>query len=179
MWAVCHNAVCGEYNKIKLIYSYNDFCLSFRGEGGLETHNLLDASEDGLTIKTSHRLLLSVIIWLLGPPRATRQPGKCRAASSQPGSHSGTSCHRSAPVRSGWFWPGAIACPGSRCWRSWSQRLQWSRQNPGCGTGALCPTWASGTSSAFALCSSTSTSCHFWKVNRACWVRRDNTSAAL
>lgn len=143
-----------------------------------ETHRLLDTSEDGLTLKTSHRpLLSSVITWLSGgPPGATRQQVRCRAASSLPGIPSGTSCRRSAPVRRRWSWPGARACPGSRCWRSWSQRRRWSRQNTGCGTGAPCPTWASGSSSASAPCSSISTSCRCWRGSRACWVKH-NTSA--
>lgn len=139
------------------------------------THQKMDWPSKRLTDCSSPLLLPDC--W--GPPGATRQQVRCRAASSMPGIRSGTSCRRSAPVRRGWFWPGARARLGSRCWRSWSQRRRWSRQSTGCGTGAPCPTWASGTSSASAPCSSTSTSCRCWRGSRACWVRRDNPSAAF
>ena len=83
----------------------------------------------------------------------------------------GVSSPRSEIDRSVWCWPAVRVCQGSVYWRSLSQRPQWSRQALESGTHGPWSIWASGTSSAFAHFSSTSTSCRCWKGNPACWVR--------
>ena len=83
----------------------------------------------------------------------------------------GVSSPRSEIVRSVWCWHAVRVCQESVYWRSLSQRPQWSRQTLESGTHGPWSIWASGTSSAFAHFSSTSTSCRCWKGNPACWVR--------
>ena len=108
----------------------------------------------------------------VGPTGALGQWTRCQAAGTLPGTRCGASCRRSPPARSEWCWPVARACQGSRCWRSRLQRRRLSRQSRGCGTGAPWPTWACGTSSVSAPCSSTSTSCRCWRGSPACWVKK-------